>query len=176
MKSFFIAAFFLLCTTQASAQSFYSLPDYQEFGQPVSATEEQELDAFMSEFLQAWRTRDAQALAALHAPDVEWINAFGRTFRGRENLEHFLAHVLFPNFSPEEWQAAIDSYRPISRHFLGEVVVINSQLHSSPGSAMEGSQRRTSLNFVLIKQAGQWQIAQQVISDIRPRRDSTRLD
>jgi uncharacterized protein (TIGR02246 family) len=176
MKSFLITAFFLLCTSQASAQDFYSLPDYQEFGQPDSVTDDQELDAFIAEFLQAWRTQDAQGLAALHAPDVEWINAFGRTFRGRENLQQFLAHVLFPNFSPEEWQAAIDSYRPVSRHFLGDVVVMNSQIHSSPGSAMGGNQRRTSFNFLLVKRAGQWQIAQQVISDIRPRRASTRLD
>lgn len=172
MKSLLIITFFMLQATLAAAQTFYPLPDYREYGKPDSRSQAQELDAFINEFRQAWHTQDALAVAGLHTPDVEWINAFGRTFRGRDNLEEFLATNLFPGFSPNEWQQAMDSYRPISRHYLGDVVVINSQLHSSPGSATEGDQRRVSLNFVLIKQAGQWQISQQVISDIRPRRPS----
>lgn len=170
MKSLLIAAVFLLQATLASAQVFYPNPDYRVFGKPVSQSQSQELDALIHEFRQAWGSQDALAVAALHTQNVEWINAFGRTFRGRDDLREFLETVLFPGFSPEQWQQAMTSYRPISRHYLGDVVVINSQMHSSPGSATEGDQRRVSLNFVLIKQAGQWQIAQQVISDVRPRR------
>lgn len=170
MKPLLITTFFLLQAALASAQSFYPTPDYQEFGKPVSQSQAQELDAFIHQFRQAWHRQDAQAVAALHTQNAEWINAFGRTFRGREDLQEFLETILFPGFSPKQWQQAMASYRPISRHYLGGIVVVNSQLRSSPGSAIEGEQRRVSLNFVLIKQAGQWQIAQQVISDIRPRR------
>lgn len=172
MKSLLVTAIFLLQAALVSAQSFYPTPDYQEFGEPASQSQAQELDAFIHEFRQAWHHQDARAVAALHTKDVEWINAFGRTFRGRENLQEFLETVLFPEFSPKQWRDAMASYRPISRHYLDGIVVVNGQLHSSPGSAIEGEQRRVSLNFVLIKQAGQWQIAQQVISDIRPRRSS----
>lgn len=170
MKSLLIIAVFLLQATLASAQDFYPNPDYRVFGKPVPQSQSHELDAFIREFRQAWRSQDALAVAALHTKNVEWINAFGRTFRGQDDLREFLETVLFPGFSPEQWQQAMNSYRPISRHYLGDVVVINSQMHSSPGSAAEGDQRRVSLNFVLIKKAGQWQIAQQVISDVRPRR------
>lgn len=170
MKSLLITTFFLLQATLASAQNFYPLPDYREYGKPASESQAQALNKLIREFRQAWHHRDARAVAVLHTQNVEWINAFGRTFRGRDDLQEFLETVLFPGFSPQEWQQAMDSYQPISRHYLGDIVVINSQLHSSPGSAIEGDQRRVSLNFVLIKQAGQWQIAQQVISDIRPRR------
>lgn len=170
MKSLLTTMVFILQATLASAQDFYPTPDYREYGAPPSQALAKDLDAFIHEFREAWRHQDALAVAALHTKDVEWINAFGRTFRGRDNLRKFLKTTLFPGFSPKQWQQAMASYQPISRHYLGNIVVINSQLHGSPGSATEGDQRRVSLNFVLIRQAGQWRIAQQVISDIRPRR------
>jgi len=172
MKSLLISTCLLLLTSLSSAQSFYPVPDYRDYGSPDSQEQTQEVDAFILEFRKAWRHQDAATVAALHTQDVEWINAFGRTFRGQDNLRTFLETALFPGFSSAQWQEAMASYRPVSRHYLGDVVVINSQLHSSPGSAAEGDQRRVSLNFVLIRQAGQWQIAQQIISDIRPRRTS----
>lgn len=172
MKSILITTFLLLLASLSSAQSFYPVPDYRDYGMPDSQEQTQEIDAFILEFRKAWRRQDAATVAGLHTHDVEWINAFGRTFRGRDNLQGFLETVLFPGFTSAQWQEAMASYRPVSRHYLGEVVVINSQLHGSPGSAAEGDQRRVSLNFVLIRQAGQWQIAQQIISDIRPRRTS----
>ena len=65
------------------------------------------------------------------------------------------------------------SYIPLSRRYLGaDVAVINAQMHSTPGSAIGESGRRVSLNFVLTKRNGTWEIAQQVISDIRERRGS----
>ncbi|ROQ21307.1 uncharacterized protein (TIGR02246 family) [Marinimicrobium koreense] len=170
MKLLLITTFLLLLASLSSAQSFYPVPDYRDYGIPDSQEQTQEVDAFILEFRKAWRNQDAATVASLHTRDVEWINAFGRTFRGRDNLQVFLETVLFPGFSPAQWQEAMASYRPVSRHYLGEVVVINSQLHSSPGSAVDGDQRRVSLNFVLVRQAGQWQIAQQIISDLRPRR------
>lgn len=170
MKYILITVYIYLLTGFASAQDFYPRPEYRQFGSPVMQEHAEELDVFIQEFLRAWRSQDAQAVAAMHTQDVEWINAFGRAFRGREDLQKFLETVLFPNFSAEQWEQGMASYEPVSRHYLGNIVVINSQLRSSPGSAVQGNQRRVSLNFVLVKEAGRWEIAQQIISDIRPRR------
>lgn len=51
----------------------------------------------------------------------------------------------------------------------GEIVVAAA---SGPGSAIGEASRRVSLNFVLTKNEGRWEIAQQIIADIRERRSS----
>lgn len=164
----------LIFTAAGAAQAdYYPLPDYQVFGKTYSEADERAIDKLIQRFRNAWADRNVAAVAAIHTADLEWINAFGKTFRDREQLEKFLANVLFPAFEEDVWRQAMASYRPISRRYLSsDVAVINAQIHSTPGSALGEGGRRVSVNFVLIKREGHWKIAQQVISDIRERRGS----
>src|SRR5690606_22985455 len=123
-------------------------------------------------FRQAWAQQDAKGVAALHATDVEWINAFGRTFRGSEQLEEFLAQRLFPEFESEVWQRAMSSYKPISRRYIGShAAVINAQTHSDPWSAVGPGVCMVLYTYVLLNIDGCREIAQQAIADIRERRN-----
>jgi len=166
-----LALFILLAAAWASA-NYYPNPNYQVFGEPHTETDKKDIDQLIEKFRQAWAQQDAKGVAALHATDVEWINAFGRTFRGSEQLEEFLAQRLFPEFESEVWQRAMSSYKPISRRYIGShAAVINAQTQSGPGSAVGPGGRRVSFTFVLQKNAGRWEIAHQAIADIRERRN-----
>lgn len=171
MKHFLIVISLLF--SQCAAANYYPTPEYQVFGEPNSESDQQAIDQLIVQFRKAWANRDAAALAELHSPDVEWVNAFGRTFRGADALEDFLANRLFPEFAPQVWQEAMSSYRPISRRYLGsDTVVISALTQSGPGSAVGDAGRRVSFVFVLNKQNSQWRIVHQTIADIRERRDS----
>lgn len=169
----FIFMLFILLAAGAAQADYYPLPDYQVFGKTPSETDKRAIDQLIERFRNAWAGRDAATVANMHTANLEWINAFGRTFRDTGQLEAFLTNTLFPAFEAKVWRQVMASYRPISRRYLSpNVAVINAQIHSAPGSALGEGGRRVSLNFVLIKRDGHWQIAQQVISDIRERRSS----
>lgn len=168
----FLAVLALLATSFVNAE-YYPTPEYRIFGQAPSKADENAIDELMASFRDAWGSQDATGVAALHVADVEWVNAFGRTFRGADELQEFLSSVLFPGFEPEVWQQAMASYKAISRRYIAsDVAVINAQIHSSPGSAAGRGSRRVSLNFVLAKSGGQWRIAHPVIADVREKRSS----
>lgn len=165
-----IVALFILLASGFASADFYPLPDYRVFGKAYSEADERAIDQLIERFRIAWVNQDAATVAAIHSDEVEWINAFGRTYRGADQLEKFLATTLFPAVVAEAWRQATASYIPVSRRYLGtDTAVINAQMHSIPGSAIS---RRVYLNFVLTKHDGKWEIAQQVISDIRERRGS----
>lgn len=156
----------------ANAQAeYYPVPEQKVFGEPASQKEVKAIDHLMAQFRRAWANENAAAVAAIHADNVEWINAFGRTFRSAEKLEKFLSENLFPAFDSVIAKREMQSYREISRRYIGsDVVVINAQLDSGRGSSVGNGKRRVSLNFVLAKIDGEWKIVQEVITDIREKR------
>lgn len=156
--------------TPAAAQERRATPEYRIYGSPASPADAAAVDSLYRRFVDAWAREDTAALAALHAPDVEWINAFGRVFRGREQLEDFMANRMFPGFDPATSRADAAAMEMISTRYLGDdVAVIHFYTHSPRGSSRTGgdSLRLTYVHFVLGKGEAGWQIEHVAIMDAR---------
>ncbi len=163
-----ITLFFFLASNIALAQ-YYPTPESVVYGQ---ARDREAVDALMADFVAAWSSQNAAAVSAAHAANAEWINAFGRTFRGMETLEPFLENQLFPNYPDEVSREEMANFVETSRRYIGdEAVVIQAATSSGRGSAVAGEGRKIFFTLVLGKTEAGWRIMHQTISDVRPRRD-----
>lgn len=152
---------------------YYPPPEYRVFGASASEADEIAIDELITRFREAWSEEDAEGVAAAHTADAEWVNAFGRTFRGADALETFLREQLFPAFDPSVSRGEMESYREVSRRYIGdEAAVISALMDSDRGSSVGEGSRRVSFNLVLARQGGGWRIAHQVITDLREIRDT----
>jgi uncharacterized protein (TIGR02246 family) len=154
----------------AHAQERRQIPETAVFGEPASESDAAAIETFIADYRAAWAAEDADALAAMHAEDVEWINAYARIIRGREALRTFMADRMFPGFSPEVSREDAAGLRLISTRYLGDdAAVVHMYGDSARGAARnEGeSLRRVHMHFVLEKQQGAWRIAHMAIMDAR---------
>lgn len=168
------AFFFLACFASSCAYGqYYPIPEYTVLGVAPTAEDEAAIDRLMESFRQAWARQDADELTRIYSADVQWTNAFGRTFRGTESLQNFLHNNLFPNYPIAVSQAEMESLAYISRRYLGEsAAVLHAYTISNRGSAVSGSEeRRVFFDFVLEKDQDGWRIVHHTITDVRPRRD-----
>lgn len=169
MKKIILAISLLVSVTVYA--DYYPVLDHQVYGAPATAADKFDIDAVMKNLWLAWSRHDAGAFANLHSEDAEWTNAFGRTFRGSENLEKFLDKQLFPNFDMEISKDEAEAYVEISRRYIGEdCVVITGRTESDRGSSVGSSNRKIGFTLVLGKIEGLWKITNHVITDIRERR------
>ncbi len=166
MKALFIVL--TLAMTGVVNAEYYPAPDYRVFGHPHTKSDEKAIDGLVAKFRKAWSEQNAKDVAAVHSSDVEWVNAFGRTFRGSQELEEFLEKRLFPAFDQVVSKREMESLQMVSRRYIGDsAAVINAHMDSERGSSVGTGSRRVSLNLVLEKQGGEWKIAHQVITDLR---------
>jgi uncharacterized protein (TIGR02246 family) len=162
---------FILAVPAFVSAEYYPEPVYVVFGAANSKDDKQKIDQLLEDFKKAWASSNASAVAELHARDVEWINAFGRTLRTSADLKEFLGEKLFPMFESETSKTEMESFREISRRYIGSnVAVVNAIIDSERGSSVGSGPRKVAVNFVLSKVDGDWKIVQEVISDIRERR------
>ena len=160
----------LLLSSMANAE-YYPPLEYRVSGVPAAQSDKVAIDALMAEFWRAWSDHDAQAVANAHVADVEWTNAFGRSFRGAKELEVFLRDKLFPMFDQEISIDEARLYQPISRRYIGSsAAVVYGRTASDRGSSAGSTNRKIAFTFVLEKTKGGWKITNQIITDLRERR------
>ncbi|MEO1013958.1 MAG: SgcJ/EcaC family oxidoreductase [Pseudomonadota bacterium] len=161
----------LLFPLSVAAQERGALPPFETFGEAASRSDSEALDALLNDYRDAWGRQDAAALAALHAEDVEWTNAFVRIIRGREGLESFLGGRMFPGFPAEVSAAEAASLRPVSLRYLGDdaaVWHIFAESRRNGGRDDPDAARRVHFHLVLEKaDDGVWRIAHTAIFDAR---------
>jgi len=160
----------LLATTMTLSLERREIPEYQTFGVPASASYPAEVDALVDDLKSAWRDQDTARFVALHAEDVEWINAYGRMFRGSQPLADFLEHRLFPAFDAEVSRQEIDNMKAISTRFINEnAAVVHLYTDGQRGaSRAEGELlRRTHFHLVLHRTEAGWKIVHSAIMDAR---------
>ena len=174
MKHLFTAA--LICaggvflSAAAFAQERREIPEFRTFGEPISKAHAQGVDRFLAEFKSAWGEQDTAALMAMHAADVEWINAYARIFRESEPLGTFLEKRLFPAFDPSVSKMEAENMTTISIRYLGDdAAVIHLYTDGNRGeSRVAGALlRRTHIHLVLENQADGWKITHTAIMDAR---------
>lgn len=170
----FAAALFLtlmsLVETSASAQERRQVPEFRTYGTPASQAAVQDIDALIESYKSAWSRQDADALVALHADDVEWINAYARMFQGAEPLRTFLKERLFPAFDPAVSRQEVANMKTISIRYLGDdaaVVHLFTDGQRGPSRNEGEALRRTHLHLVLEEQSAGWRVAHTAIMDAR---------
>ncbi len=167
--SFVTAAIFAMPGV-AGAQERWNVPDFAVFGEPASADQAADVMATFEAFRAAWGAQDLEAAMALHAPDVEWINAFARTIRTAESLEAFLGERVFTAVPPAIAQGEAEGMTLLSARYLGDdVAVLHAFTESERGASRTSAEdsRRTHIHLVLENQAERWLIVHAAIFDAR---------
>jgi uncharacterized protein (TIGR02246 family) len=153
-----------------SAQERRQVPEFRAYGAPSSQTVARDIDAFIESYKSAWGQQDVDALVALHAEDVEWINAYARMFQGAEPLRTFLKERLFPAFDPSVSRQEAANMKTISIRYMGDdaaVVHLYTDGQRGPSRNDGEALRRTHLHLVLEQQSAGWKVAHTAIMDAR---------
>lgn len=134
------------------AQERRGIPAFRTYGEPASAEDERAVDELIRNFKDAWGRQGTAKLIALHADDVEWINAYARLIQGAEPLGRFLEERLFPEFDPKVSQQEASNMKTISTRFMGDdaaVVHLYTDGQRGPSRNANEQTRRTHLHLVL---------------------------
>lgn len=158
------------CVASVLAQGRREIPEPRTYGRPASAEDARAVDVLIRDFKDAWGRQDTAALIALHADDVEWINAYARIIRGAEPLGRFLEERLFPEFDPAVSRQEAANMKIISNRFIGDdaaVVHLYTDGQRGPSRNANEAPRRTHLHLVLERQQSDWRIVHTAIMDAR---------
>lgn len=170
-RFFSVLLFVTWLASSLPAQDRREIPEFRVFGAAPSARDADTIEALVEAYRTAWGAQDVEALMALHADDVEWINSYARILRGSERLGQFLKTRLFANFPADVSEEEAANMRLISIRYVGsDAAVIHLYTdgrRTQPGD--EGSSRRTHIHLVLEKTAaataGSWKVVHTAIMD-----------
>lgn len=125
--------------------------------QTGTETDEHAIRTLMDRFMDAWNRHDAKAFAAVFSEDADFTNVRGMGATGRVKIEAFHVPVFAGIFSKSHLE-----YTDIKMRFLRpDVAAVD--VHWKMTGAMDpqgnpGMDREGLLNFVMEKNAGQWEI------------------
>jgi len=126
-------------------------------GQTKGETDRQAIVAVIDRFVDAWNRHDAKAFAAVFAEDADFTNWRGTGASGRSKIEEFHAPLFATIFKNSH-----QSYTAIKTRFIRpDVAAVD--VHWEMTGAMDAQEnprpdRQGLLNFVMAKNAGEWQI------------------
>jgi uncharacterized protein (TIGR02246 family) len=166
----FVAVAATVITEPLVAQERREVPPPATFGTAPSVEDAAAIDTLIARYHAAWSRQDAAGLIALHASDVEWINAYARMFRGDSALADFLENRLFPAFDSAVSRQEASNMKPISRRYLGDdAAIVHMYTDGTRGESRnpEEDMRRTHLHLVLGKKNGTWKVVHTAIMDAR---------
>jgi len=152
------------------AQERRVVPDFRTYGTPDSVADAAGIEELIQGFKNSWIQQDAEAFIALHADDVEWINAYARMFQDAASLADFIELRLFPAFDSAVSRQEIANLKVVSIRYLGDdAAVVHMYTDGQRGASRnEGEElRRTHIHLVLEKQSSNWLIVHTAIMDAR---------
>jgi uncharacterized protein (TIGR02246 family) len=97
----------------------------------------------------AFNRGDARAVAALYAPDADYIDSLGRVSKGRANIEQTFHALLTGPYQGAKLEGQIESIR-----FLSPTLALVDI--SGEATPKQGPSRQLCGVSVWIKQDGQW--------------------
>jgi uncharacterized protein (TIGR02246 family) len=126
-------------------------------GQTNGETDEHAIVAVMDRFVDAWNRHDAKAFAAVFAEDADFTNWRGTGASGRSKIEDFHAPIFATIFKNSHLGYTAIKIRLI-RCDIAAVDVHWEMTGAMDAQGNPKSNRQGLLNFVLAKNAGEWQI------------------
>lgn len=164
------AVAFVALAAPSTAQERRDVPAFRTLGEPASAADAKAVAGVLDAFREAWGAQDVDAIMALHAEDLEWINAYARMFQNAADLERFLADRMFPNFDPAVSRQEVENMKLVSIRYVGDdAAVIHAYTDGNRGPSRNAGEtvRRTHMHFVLESRPEGWRIVHEVIMDAR---------
>src|ERR1035438_8122627 len=126
-------------------------------GQTKGETDEQSIVALINRFVDGWNRHDAKAFAAVFAEDADFTNWRGEGASGRSKIEEFHAPMFATIFKNSH-----QSYTVIQTRLIRpDVAAVDVHWEMRGVRGARGNprpDRQGLLNFVMAKNAGQWQI------------------
>src|SRR5207248_1677885 len=118
----------------------------------ATADDEKAIQATQAAYVKAFNAGDAKALAAFWAPDGEFTDAEGRSFRGRAAIEKEFA-AFFADAKGAALEVTTDSLR-----FVAPGVALENGTTRLTRSS-DGAASVSAYNIVHTKRGGQWLLA-----------------
>ncbi|TFL20095.1 YybH family protein [Jannaschia formosa] len=121
---------------------------------------------FVPAFVAAWMARDGERLAALFAPDADFVNVTGIWWQDRPAIARAHAYALGSFFAETRLAPGRVRIRD-----LGDVAVVHARMALTGQRAPDGSRagaRTTILSFVLHRTPGGWQAVSAQNTDVVP--------
>jgi uncharacterized protein (TIGR02246 family) len=116
---------------------------------------------------EAWNRHDAHAFALAFAPDADFTNILGQGASGRSNIEEFHARSFASVFKNSKL-TILDVKTRFLRPDIAAVDVRWTLAGMLDPQGAPRPDRRGLLNFVMTKDAGQWQITVMHNMDLPP--------
>ena len=170
-KSITRLVLFMLAWVSAStfAAERRQLMEFIEVGSP-RAEARAAVNKLIEAFTHSWASQDVEAHMAMFSEDAEWINAYARMFRGKDELSVFLEQRLFPNWPINVSQQEMANAIMISVRYLGDdaaVIHMATDGQRGPSTISDELLRRTHLHLVAEERDGDWFIVHIAIMDAR---------
>lgn len=143
---------FLAVRTTGTAAADERVGPAPSASDPATANDEQALHKIQSAYVKAFNAGDAKALAAFWASDGEFVDAEGKSFRGRSAIEKEFA-AFFAEVKGLTLEISTDSLR-----FVSPGVALESG-SSRLRRAADGATTSAAYSIVHSKRDGQWQLA-----------------
>lgn len=134
----------------------------------LSAADDASIRSVVSALASSWGHHDMDAMHAIDAEDVEWVNVTGNHWRGKANVRR--GHTnLFRTFENEKVNLKVDKVlvRLIAPSVAIAVTTMRfsgdnekaSRMYTALGSVML-EEKKTRGSFVLVKRRKSWKIVQ----------------
>ena len=126
-------------------------------GQTKGETDQQAIVAVVDRFVDGWNRHDAKAFAAVFGEDADFSNIRGEGASGRSKIEEFHAPMFATIFKNSH-----QSYTAIKTRIIRpDVAAVDVHWQMTGATDAQGNprpDRQGLLNFVMAKNAGEWQI------------------
>jgi uncharacterized protein (TIGR02246 family) len=122
-----------------------------------TGTEDEAIRDVIDHFVGAWNRHDVHAFAAVFAEDADFTNVRGQGASGRAKIEEFHARPFATMFK-DSHQKYTDIKIRYLRPDIASVDVHWEMTGATDADGNPGPLRLGLLNFVMMKNAGQWQI------------------
>lgn len=143
-------AFFLLCTGILTSFNIYG----QQYGQQFDVSNAKNL---LENFVKAWNSHDPKNMAILWTEDGDFINAWGKWGRGKNNVERIFKEEQSSDLNKTTMEQTIDSMRFLQPDlvFVDATSTLSSEL-SLP--ANKSIYLEHHIVYLLQKKDGTWKI------------------
>jgi len=138
------------------------------FAEESGSDEVAQVLATLESWNEGWRTRDAALAVSDYSDDVDWTNAFGDRFQGKEELEAGLNFIFGLDFVMAGSSGG-NEYQDVT--FLApDIALLRSKLiraGQETGTGERMKDRHVNHLRVLQKRGGRWRIVSHMISQAK---------
>lgn len=141
----------------AATPSFAQMRPRRRMRMRATAADKAAIREVVGRYTDAFNHHDAQAVAALYAPNADFTNMYGGSQHGREPIEKTYANLFSGRLKNSHRSDTVRSVRMLSRRLAVMDANWEMSLTTSP-NGKPSPVRKGMLTWVMAKRGGQWYI------------------